>query len=80
MNVELLRGDFVSPHRGSEAAYRDAGAIGLTHSTRKALAVQIGEQAGAEIADLIQQMAAEIKELRRTKVSITRIVPHAEPS
>ena len=53
---------------------------GLTYSARKALTVHIGEQAGAEIADLIQQMAAEIEELRRTKVSITRIVPGGEPS
>lgn len=53
---------------------------GLTYSARKALTVHIGEQAGAEIADLIQQMACEIEELRRTKVSITRIVPGGEPS
>ncbi len=46
---------------------------------RRALAVHIGEQAGAEIADLIQRMATEIEELRRTKVSITRIVPGGEP-
>ena len=37
--------------------------------------VHIGEKPGAEIADLIQEMALEIEELRRTKVSITRIVP-----
>jgi hypothetical protein len=51
----------------------------LTYSARKALTVHIGEKAGTEIADLIQQMAAEIEELRRTKVSITRIVPGGEP-
>jgi hypothetical protein len=53
---------------------------GLTYSARKALMVHVGEKAGAEIADLIQQMAAEIEELRRTKVSITRIVPGGEPN
>jgi hypothetical protein len=53
---------------------------GLTYNARKALTVHIGEKAGTEIADLIQQMAAEIEELRRTKVSITRIVPGGEPS
>jgi hypothetical protein len=52
---------------------------GLTYSARKALTVHIGEKAGAEIADLIQQMAAEIEELRRTKVSIKRIAPGGEP-
>lgn len=73
MNSEAFRVELESPPRGSEA-------LGLTYSTRKALSVQIGEQAGAEIAELIQRMAAEIEELRRTKVSVTRIVPHAEPS
>jgi Flp pilus assembly protein TadB len=52
---------------------------GLSPSARKALSVQIGEHAGGEIADLIQRMAAEIEELKRTKVSITRIVPGGEP-
>ena len=41
--------------------------------------VNIGETAGNEIANLISQMAAEIEELRRTKVSVTRIVPGAAP-
>jgi hypothetical protein len=48
---------------------------GLSYNARKALTVHIGEKAGAEIADLLQQMAKEIDELRRTKVSVTRIVP-----
>lgn len=39
--------------------------------------VNIGESAGEEIANLISQMAAEIEELRRSKVSVTRIVPGA---
>jgi len=51
----------------------------LSYNARKALMVHIGEKPGAEIADLIQQMATEIDELRRTKVSITRIVPGGEP-
>ncbi|QEG38395.1 hypothetical protein [Roseimaritima ulvae] len=48
---------------------------GLSYNSRKALTVHIGEQAGTEIANLIQRMATEIDELRRTKVSVTRIVP-----
>jgi hypothetical protein len=48
---------------------------GLSYNARKALTVHIGEKAGTEIADLLQRLAAEIDELRRTKVSITRIVP-----
>ena len=48
---------------------------GLSYNSRKALMVNIGESAGAEIANLIAQMAAEIEELRRTKVNVTRIIP-----
>ncbi|MCG8653472.1 MAG: hypothetical protein MI861_26775 [Pirellulales bacterium] len=48
---------------------------GLSYNSRKALMVNIGEAAGTEIANLIAQMAAEIEELRRTKVSVTKIVP-----
>jgi hypothetical protein len=49
---------------------------GLSYNSRKALMVHIGEPAGMEIANLIQKMASEIEELRRTKVNVTRIVPH----
>jgi hypothetical protein len=48
---------------------------GLSYNSRKALIVNIGEAAGTEIANLISQMSAEIEELRRTKVNVTRIVP-----
>lgn len=51
---------------------------GLSYNARKALMVHVGEAAGAEIANLIQRMATEIDELRRTKVNITRIVPNHE--
>lgn len=50
---------------------------GLSYNSRKALMVNIGEAAGTEIANLISQMAAEIEELRRTKVNVTKIVPTA---
>ena len=53
---------------------------GLTYNCRKALQVNIGEAAGTEIANLITQMAAEIEELRRSKVSVTQIVPGAAPA
>jgi hypothetical protein len=54
--------------------------LGLSFNSRKALMVNIGEQAGMEIANLISQMAAEIEELRRTKVSVTKIVPTSSDS
>ncbi|MEM9643761.1 MAG: hypothetical protein AAF989_02110 [Planctomycetota bacterium] len=49
--------------------------LGLSYSARKALMVHVGESAGTEIANLISKMAAEIEDLRRTKVSVTKIVP-----
>lgn len=48
---------------------------GLSYNSRKALMVNLGETAGTEIANLISQMASEIEELRRSKVSVTKIVP-----
>lgn len=53
---------------------------GLSYNSRKALMVNIGEKAGSEIANLISQMAAEIEELRRTKVNVTKIVPSGSES
>ncbi len=47
----------------------------LSYNSQKALNVNIGETAGTEIAGLMAQMAAEIEELRRSKVNITPIVP-----
>lgn len=49
--------------------------LGLSYSARKALAVHVGEAAGTEIANLIQRMAAQIEELKRTKVNVTPVVP-----
>lgn len=48
---------------------------GLSYNSRKALMVNIGENAGSEVADLLSQLMEEVEDLRRTKVSITRIVP-----
>lgn len=53
---------------------------GLSYNARKALMINIGEQAGTELANLISEMAAEIEELRRTKVNVTKIVPNNQPS
>jgi hypothetical protein len=48
---------------------------GLSYNTRKALSVHVGEAAGAEIANLLQRMAAQIEELKRTKVNVTQVIP-----
>jgi len=49
--------------------------LGLSYSARKALVVHVGESAGNEIANLIQKMAIQIEELKRSKVSVTSVVP-----
>lgn len=49
--------------------------VGLSYQTRKALSVHIGEAAGNEIANLLQRMAAQIEELKRSKVNVTQVVP-----
>jgi hypothetical protein len=51
--------------------------LGLSYSARKALSVHLGESAGNEIASLIQRMAAQIEELKRSKVSVTQVIPTA---
>lgn len=50
--------------------------LNLSYNTRKALAVHLGEPAAAEIANLIQRMAAQIDELKRSKVNVTPVVPN----
>ncbi len=52
--------------------------LGLSYSARKALSVHVGESAGNEIANLIQRMAAQIEELKRSKVNVTQVVPGAK--
>lgn len=54
--------------------------LGLSYSARKALAVHVGEPAGTEIANLLQRMAAQIEELKRSKVNVTPVVPGGEKS
>lgn len=48
---------------------------GLSYNARKALEVHVGVSAGAEIANLMAEMASEIDFLRRTKVNVTNVVP-----
>jgi hypothetical protein len=49
--------------------------LSLSYSARKALTVHLGEAAGNEIATLIQRMAAQIEDLKKTKVSVTQVIP-----
>lgn len=50
--------------------------LGLSPGARKALSVHLGEAAGEEIASLLQKMAAQIDELKRSKVSVTQVIPN----
>lgn len=50
----------------------------LSSNTRKALSVQIGEDAGKEIADLLSELARRLEDVERTKVSVTTIAPQNE--
>ena len=47
----------------------------LSFGSRKALSVHLGEAAGSELGELIQQLLDRIDELERTKVDVTPIVP-----
>ena len=52
--------------------------LGLSYNARKALSVHVGDDAGNEIANLLQRMAAQIEELKRSKVNVTPVVPGAK--
>ena len=47
----------------------------LSFNTRKSLCNQLGEAAGNEVADLLQQLVRRVELLERTKVDVTPIVP-----
>ena len=47
----------------------------LSQTSRKALCVQVGENAGSEIASLLQMLLEKVDQLERTKVSVTPIAP-----
>jgi hypothetical protein len=48
----------------------------LSYSARKALTVHLGEKAGNEVASLLARMATQIEELKRSKVSVTQVIPN----
>lgn len=51
--------------------------LGLSYNTRKALCVQLGDDAGNEIAQLLMNLGQRIESLERNKVDVTPIVPVA---
>lgn len=46
---------------------------------RKALCVQVGEDAGNELVDLIDALISRVEQLERGKVDIMPIVPTGKP-
>ncbi|MCE2809511.1 MAG: hypothetical protein ACK480_13670 [Planctomycetota bacterium] len=50
----------------------------LSHDTRKALRLHLGESASQEILGVLERLSAEIKHLQKTKVSVTPIIPRRE--
>jgi len=50
--------------------------LDLSYSTRKALTVHLGEKAGNEVSSLLARMASQIEELKRSKVSVTQVIPN----
>ena len=49
--------------------------LDLSFNSRKALCIHLGEAAGTEVAHLLQQVAARVERLERTKVEVTPVAP-----
>jgi hypothetical protein len=47
----------------------------ISFSTRKALEVHLGEEAGREVANVLQKMAEAVANLEKKKVDVTPIAP-----
>jgi hypothetical protein len=53
------------------------GSSNLSFNTRKSLCNHLGEAAGHELADFLQQLARQLESIEQNKVDIMRIVPDA---
>ena len=47
----------------------------LSFGSRKALRVHLGDSAGSEVGELLQQLLDRVEQLERSKVDVTPIVP-----
>ena len=50
----------------------------LSFETSKALAVHLGQDAGTEISTILRRMAAQIDDLKRSKVEVTSVIPETK--
>jgi hypothetical protein len=51
----------------------------ISYGTRKALEVQLGEDAGREIVAVLQQLTEAVAALEKRKVDVTQVVPAGSP-
>ena len=49
--------------------------VTLSAGAVKALKVQLGEEVGSEIGQILKRLSEQIVELKRSKVSVTSVVP-----
>ncbi len=47
----------------------------VSFGSRKALRVHLGEAAGTELGEIIQQLLDRVEQLEKTKVDVTPIIP-----
>ena len=52
----------------------------LSFNTRKSLCNHLGEMAGLELTEFLQQLKSRLERVERNKVDVMRIVPDAVPS
>ena len=49
--------------------------LSLSAGAVKALKVQLGEEVGAEIGQILKRLSEQIVDLKRSKVSVTSVIP-----
>lgn len=49
--------------------------VELSYNIKKAFCVQMGDEAGHEISELLQALISRVQQLEKTKVDIMPIVP-----
>ncbi len=64
---------------GEESMQSSPPELSTGQRIRKALCVQVGEDAGNELVDLIDTLINRIEELERGKVDVMNIVPTSKP-
>ncbi|MHB0955313.1 MAG: hypothetical protein ACYC0X_02940 [Pirellulaceae bacterium] len=53
------------------------GSLQLSFNTRKSLCNQLGDAAGNEVADILQEFRSRLDSIERDKIDVIPIVPRA---